>query len=207
MQQFALRIETDDLAARAKAGIDRDDGARAEGCGEQQLAQVGSEHVDRGLVRPGFELGANLGLELSGEQPVPRVIARQLHVGSPYGWLSLDGERAQKRARFIAVGCDVVREKTFALPAQNGEQAMRRNARHGLAEIVVIGELAVRLPLAARGLRADLTARPREIAQGRAPRGVLHDALGHDVARSGERVVRGLDAFFRVHEFRGDGFG
>ena len=93
-------------------------------------------------------------------------------------------------------------QHALGLAAPDGEEAMRRDRRDGLAEVGVLSNL-VGWSLVLAALR-DLESPPRlkYAARSAADLGVLGDALGDDVARAGQRGVGVGHTFFRVDEAR-----
>src|SRR5690606_41015164 len=151
-------------------------------------AQVAREDADRVEVGAAPELGPNLRLDLRQEQALASVRGGQPELLVPDGAARHD-LASERLHRFLEIGTNLHGEERFPLAAEDRQHPMRRDSAHRLTEVVVVAEFALDLRLAARRLGEDAPALPGQIADPRAPGGLLRDALRDDVARPSQRLL------------------
>ena len=141
LEELAGGVDGHALAAGAQTRIDADDRALAERRRQQQVAQVAGEDLDRVAVGAQLELDAHVGLDRRREQALVAVgdglgeLGRERR-GAHDSHLALD-ERHGALGRHFELGL----EHALALAAPDREEAVRRDGRNRLAEVVVLLEL------------------------------------------------------------------
>ena len=202
MQQLALRVEHDELAAGAESGIEREHAFLPERRRHQQFDGVGGENADRLLVRLFLRFQPRLGLERRTEQAFPRVAHRLPH-RVPAAAVPADEKALQARNRRVLVHGDAEKQKTFLFSAPNREHAMRRRRGERFFPFEIIAEFRPFFFLAANDRGGKHGGFFEKLAAGSARVFVFGNALGDDVARSRERGGGVGNAFFLRDEFRG----
>ena len=196
VQHTAGRVHHGGLAAGAVAGVQAQHRPPAHGRLHEQLAQVQPEDADGRFVRLLREGSTDLALERGEDQPVKRIVRGQPHL--------LRARRGaahtavlHERQRAFPIPRDGDLQEALALAAVHGQHAVACRLPHRLAELIVrrIDGILLRL----RCLGDELRLRHGRRAQPPAQRCVVGDALGQNVARPGQRVLRRLHALLRVH--------
>jgi hypothetical protein len=199
-QEATGHVDRGAFAAGAQARIDADDRLLPQRRGQQQISQVLGEHADRRAVRPLLELGAHLVLDAGREQALETVARGQVELAGERRLRAQPDQLRDAGQHLLAVDVDVRAQVLLVLAAPDGQEAVRRDVAHRLAEVVVLLELA-RLGGAGRHHLHDQVAL---IAEGGAHRGahvgVLGHRLGHDVARAGQGLVGPRHALVDVDE-------
>ena len=188
-QQLPLPVESDNFATRAKTRIDRQHGLLPERRGQQQLAQVVRENPDRLLICLLFVKNARLGLHGKTDQPLVTILHRQLHLLGRSGFV-FDEKIFQRGQGLVFFRGETRIQKPLGLAATDGQNAVRRSRRRGLAPGEVVFEFRALFFLIHGDLGFDHALGDIEIAQLGAGRGVVVHPLGHDVARTGESLRR-----------------
>jgi len=206
VQQLALAVEHDRLAARAVARIQGQHVLAAQGRGQQQFAEVLGEDANGGLVGGLLQLHPHLGFHRGGEQPlVASWTARR--TWSAAG-LRLAIKRASSRLR---AGLPRDRPSCMRNPslsaAAHGQHAVRRGGGHWLGPLEIVLELGPLGLLALDHPRADRALLEEQLAHRLAALLILAHAFGNDVAGAGQRLLGRGDALFLADEFGGFRFG
>ena len=183
VEQVALGVEADHLTAGAEAGVDAHDALLAQGCRQQQLAQVLGEDANGLVVGLLLAEVGKLGLDGGFEQALVTVLDSLGHESSA-GCVTIDIMAAEALHALVVVnGVDAQAQDALGLAAAHGQQAVAGAALQGLVPVEIVAVLLglVRVLLGLDHLRGD---------DGRAAEGATHllarafvlaDHLGNDV--------------------------
>ena len=142
VEQHAVAIEANDLAARAVAGVDAHNALFAErGC-EQELAQVFGKHAYSLFV--GFLLaqGCKLRFNRRAKQPLVGICHCQLYLLG-CGGAGPHETACHTRAAIIVVGRkDAYFEKALRLATQHGKHTVRRATAQRFLPIEIVAEFS-----------------------------------------------------------------
>ena len=172
-------VEHGYLAARAVAGVERDDARAAHGALREQAFRVPGEHADGVRLRALGELGAQLAFEGRGDEAL-------VAVGDGDAQLVGEDARVPDHALFeqrdggVGVRTHVHPEFAFLLAAVDGEDPVVRDARERFGEAVVRVVDGTLLRVGRLGGERALPS--REGAQRRDVLRVVGERFRHDVA-------------------------
>ena len=146
-----------------------------------------------------LQLQANLALNRSIQQPLPRVIDGQLELRRPIAFLAQDVTVNDCRGPFRRDFDEEV-EHVFVFAAADGQHAMRGNRLHRLGVLVVHLEFFLLIDRVGDFFADHHALVEEHLAQRLAQVGVFADPLGDNVARAFQRLVRRGHAQLRIHE-------
>ena len=202
VEQLAVLVQHGHLAARAVAGVERDDARPAYGTLLQEALGVLGEHADGIRLGALGELGAQVALHRRRDQALVAVRDGGFQ-GSCEGAVAAQDAALQQARGRVGVGAHLHFELLLLLAAVDGEDAVVGDARQGFGEVVV--RLVDGLLGRVDGFDGQRAASLGSRAQAGDVLGVVGDDLGHDVLRALQRILgRGVSRF-RVHEAGGQG--
>ena len=198
--ELAGVVHDDALAAGALARVDAEDHLAAERRHQEELLHVLGEHAHGVLVGGELQLDAQIALECGAQEPRERLVDRALEGLCERGRFLHLREARELGGGALAIDVDARAQHTLGLAAADGQEAVGRERRRLLLEVVVHLEFGGLLRL--RRVRRDAhEAVLRELlADERADLGALGEDLGHDVTCAGERRLGVGDLLRRVHE-------
>ena len=204
MEEAALGVEHDGLAAGAETGVDGEGAFAAERRGEHEFAQVFREDPDRGFIGAFFSEQAHFRFHGGHEQALAAVLGGEADLlGAPpvSGDPCIYCDPSNPLQRYL----DAHEKERLLFAAPDRKHAVGGDGFERLGPLKVVavfrgvgfGFLAIH-DLGGNGglLLVNLA---HLAAQG----GVVGNALGEDVARTGQRSLGVGQAFFGIDVFRG----
>ncbi len=193
--RLAGLVDDRDLDAGAEAGVEAHGGALARRGGQQQVAQVGGEHVDRlrlgALPQPHPQVDAEVDEDAGAPGPADGVgqplVGRPavVHDAEAVGDRLLVGGR-QARAgdgvEALVVRVEGEVEDLFLLGPEHRQHAVRLEPAERLGEVEVVAVLLALLRLALADLGDEAALGPHPLAELADQVGVLGEALDQDRA-------------------------
>ena len=205
-QEFSLGIEHDKFAAGAEAGVEREGRFLTERRGEEKFADVFGKDADGFLVGFLFIENASLALHSETEEALVAIMRGEADLLGG-GVRAFDEKMVERREGLLFQRRDAGEKQPFGLAAADGEEAVRRALGDRLAPIEVVFEFRGVLFFFKDDFGFEGGFVEVEIAQRGAGLGGVVDALGEDVARSGEGGGGVGDFFFGTDKRGGFGLG
>ena len=204
VKQFALRVEHDKFAARAKTGVERKHAFLPERRSHQQFGNIRRKNANRFFVGTLLGFQARFGFERRTEQALPRIMRCRAHF-VPAGTVPADKNFVQARKRFIFVNRNAEKQKAFLFAAANRQNAVRRSRRKRFAPFKIIFEFRAFGFLAFDDFGGKFGGFFVNFTAGSASRFVVGNAFGENVARTRKRGGDVGNVFVRCNELCGFG--
>ena len=191
VEQLARLVQHRHLAAGAVTRVERDDTGTAHGTGREQALDVLGKDLDGVRLGAHGEARADLALERGRHQALVAVRDGRLK-DRRKDTLAARPASTEARHRRRVVHTHAHAELLLALAAVDGKDAVVGNLGRGLGEVVIgfVGSLLACVHRHGDDVRRGF----REGAQVGHVLGVLRHHLGHDVRRTGERLLRRVKA-------------
>ena len=200
VEQLAGLVHDGDLAAGAVARIEREHAGAAHGARREQALEILGKDIDGLGLRADGELGAGLALQRGGHEALVTVGDGGVKDGREDALTS--GPTAAEACRGSgAVDVHAHAEFALALTAVDSQHAVVGYTAQRL--IIAVVRLVGGLLGGVGGLDDDIGGVLRKGAQVGDVLGVLGYCLGHDVHRTGERLLGRVEAGFLVDVGRG----
>ena len=212
-QHLAGGVDHGNLAAGTQARVQRQGGARAGWCSEQQVVQVAGEDVDRlvlGLLAQFAEqVGFQVGVEL--DLPGPAHHFAQPLVGGATPVVDAETLADHHFARVHGAGGLVsdlqgAAEDAFVAPTEDRQGAVRRHVLQRFVVLEVVAELGAFGFFASDHAGAEGSVVLEEAAQALEQGGIFGEALHEDVLGAFEHGLDVGEAFLGIDEARGFAF-
>ncbi len=202
VQQFALAVQTDHLAAGAKTRIDAHHPFGAQRRRQQQLSQVVGEDPNRFGISTILERQPQFGFQRAAQQPFVAVAHGLAHLVAVRA-VAGDEERLQDRQRLFLRRRQGQAENLFAFPPAHGQHPVRRHCRRRFLPVKVILELDSPGFLALDHFAVQDRFPGEQVPQSPAGRFVLVDDFRQNVPRAFQRLLDRGHASGLVDKVRG----
>ena len=204
VEHLAGGVGDRDLDAGAEARVQADRGPRAGRGGQQQVAQVGGEHLDRlvlgRLPQPDPDVDAQVHQDAGAPGPVHRGGCSHWSAGRLSSRMPNRSAMRCLELRVLGPGLQGEVEDLLLLAAEQGQDAVRGQPRERLAELEVVGELRALALLALADPGGQRAAGGHRLAQLAEQVRVLGEPLDQDGARAVQGGGRVRDALVGVDE-------
>ena len=206
VEQFSLRIEHDEFAARAEPRVECQHAFLPERGRHEKFGNIGRENANRFFVGAFLRLQARLGFKRRAKQALPRIVRSRADF-VPASTVPADKNFVQTRKRLVFIHRDAEKQKAFLFAPANRQNAVRRRRRERLAPLEVIFEFRALGFLAFDDLGRKLGGFFVDFPAGSTRRFVVGNAFGENVARARKRGGDVGNVFVGRDEFCGFGGG
>ena len=199
VQQVALGVQADDLAAGPYAGVDGERRPLPHGGGHEHLADVAGEDPDCLGVRPFLQGPPQLVLH-GAPQEAPVTVLGGVGHEAGCGSRPVDETALEDGEGLLLRGNGAQGQKTLPLPAEDRQHAVRGHRGSGLPPVEVVPIVRPLLLLALDAGAGEDGFAGEKTARLLTRLGVLAEPFGQDVHGPGQRLLGGGDPFDLVDE-------